>query len=353
MKFNLLLILLALLIANSYCHGQSPSINVVNADLLRRFDSEAPKAWQESKEDYLRFASNKSRQCDVILVSSQLPSVEKRNPEKSLEHRSLYLNRGEDYGVLKGGLEDGNTNETVALFNRSYYALLQRKKGSSDWLLKNMGEVPEHDSEMPFPEALGEINISLFHAANPLSSSIHPYDENPFIREHAGQETARAWPDLRDREIISIEFVDYEGREMIRVVMTFNVKAIDWGSSVNNRYRSIDQPWKYTAIFDPANHWCLREVAGGVVKAGKIVNENKRNYSYTEVNGVQICDSYSETATWKNTTKIKLVERTNAVTKVSLSPEDFTLSAFGLPEPSWYRPPTPWWMYTAFAGWHW
>lgn len=349
MKFNFLLVLLVLLSTNAYCHGQSPPINRVDADLLGRFESEAPRAWQEAKEDYLRFFRDASRQCDGLREDFGRSIGKKKGNVK--RHRWQNINLGEDYGILKGGLEDGASEETVALFNRSYYALLQRKKGSSDWLLKKIGELPEHDSNSSLSAALDEVDVTLFHAADPFAGNFHPYDENPLL-EFTATENIRAWPELRDREIIGVEPVDYDGKEMVKVEMMFNVKAIDWNfKNAEGEYRPTNQPRKHTAIFDPAEHWCLREVAGGIGTNGNDVIESKKIFLYSMVNGVQICDGYIQTGI--STASSDVVWRTevnNPVTIIGLSPQDFTLSAFGLPEPDWYRPPTPWWMYTSLAG---
>jgi len=351
MKLVFSFILLAC-VAATPSHGEEVVTGKLDAELLDRFNSEAPKAWRKAKEDYLRYANTTNRKRDVQIESAQYSPTAKKLAPTILEHKNISMKVGKDYGLLKGGLEDKSDSETVAIYNKSYYAMLQRKKGSEDWLLTSIGPIPELESDVSLPDALGEVNRVLFFASDPQSESVHPFDENPFIKRDAGvTEKSRAWPDLRNRKITNIESIDYDGKDMVEVTMTFEVSVIDWSSGSHNTYKSKNQPWKYTAVFDPTNDWSLNKVTGGVLQNGQVINELSRKYSYTKINGFFACDGYKEKVIEKKTGKVlRLVERTNKVTKTSYSPEQFTVSAFGLPEPDWYRPPTPWWLYSSITG---
>lgn len=346
------LIFLLVVFGADVCFAQEPAGYKINEDLLRRFESEAPKAWQKAKQNYLSFARNNSCQRDGSVEVFKLPKGKANGIfEQVVDHRNQKVSLGESYGVFKAGLGEDDTKETVSLFNKSYYALLQRDKGSSEWLLKSIGTTPEYNSDRPLPDTLGEIDRTLSWAADLMSLSIHPFNENPYLRGY-GIEKARSWPELRNREITSIEFVNYDGSEMVRVAMTFNIKTVDWKSgNGKTNLPTVDLLCRYTAIFDPANFWCLREGVGGIVTEGKVIHEEKLTYSYTNFDGVQICEKCMSTTTQKQTNVItSRSEKANNFTKVRLSPKDFTLTAFGLPEPDWYRTPTPWWLYTSLAG---
>jgi len=348
MQFVNLIVLLGLLTAISYCDGQSPSANKkVDADLLARFESEAPDAWQECKQEHLRFFKNSMLKYEGTYATSNVINGKMENLEKRIDENFVVLKIKDQYGLANGQLAEGYPDENVRFYNKSYYATLRRKKTSNDWFLESAEIIPIYDANVPLADSLSQIS-PYFGFANPLFFSFHPYDENPLIKAVSTREESRAWPELRDREIIGIDHVDYDGKEMVRVIVTFTVYSIDWNSEKNGQYKLIDKPWRSTAVFDPANNWCLREVAGGALENGRVVLEYKRIYSYTEFGRVQICNKYTQTVS-DNGTPTWLEVKTLKITEESLSPDDFTLSAFGLPEPDWYRPPTPWWRFSVIG----
>ena len=331
MKPNLMLGAIAFLLALSSCcrarQGQDSPVNkTVDASLLKRFNSEAPEAWQKAKNDFLLLVRKESLQVDVVLLSS---SGEKK-------YHSATQNLGQDYGLLNDSSENGD--ESVALYNKSYFALLHRKKGSSDWTIDRIGRVPEHAADTPLHKAFGETDVRLVATADPLWGRIHPYGENPLL-SYSVAEKVKTWADLRDREIISLMYVDYDGKQMVGVEMNSAVKVVDWENpNEDGSYGLIDKTWRYKAVFDPANQWCLREVSSEDLGKGDPV-EIKKIFAYSEIDGVQRCESCTSVNASLETKAVSRSYKTFSTTKVNLSPEDFTLTTFGLSEPDWYRAP--------------
>ena len=67
--------------------------------------------------------------------------------------------------------------------------------------------------------------------------------------------------------------------------------------------------------------------------------EIKKIFAYSEIDGVQRCESCTSVNASLETKAVSRSYKTFSTTKVNLSPEDFTLTTFGLSEPDWYRAP--------------
>ncbi|MDP1561619.1 MAG: hypothetical protein Q8M16_09500, partial [Pirellulaceae bacterium] len=72
-------------------------------------------------------------------------------------------------------------------------------------------------------------------------------------------------------------------------------------------------------------------------------------YQYESVNDVLFETKLSEKV-WYRDQLLSAFTSDKVVVSKPYQPHDFTLSAFGFPEPSYYESPRPWWLYISIIG---
>jgi len=313
--------------------------------LLQRFISEAPLAWENSRSECLAFRKNADWRVGHEF-DGYCPGAGGVN--KDLKESSICQYAGLEYGKIVISRSSDFENEIACVYNPSYFALLTRQKGTSEWTASKLGKIPDRSDGKLLHERFAEIDWKLEILAKPLEGIRNPFEANPLLDGYS-MEDGKTWATLRNREIQSIRVVSFDGAEMVEVVLGFVVKAMT--GVAGNQAIFQDQSWQCVAIFDPKQEWCLRHVHGGKTNlAGESNFVHTIDYCYQDINSVQILVNRKECISKPGSESTTEKSWNSNISLAGNNRSDFTLTAFGLPEPDWYRPQRPWWFYLSVIG---
>jgi hypothetical protein len=312
--------LVCLLTAFSYdAVGQS-----ADPVLIDRFLVEAPQAWDKLRKLDEKRASHRGY---VWISESQSFEFDKSGNSVLQAHRVTTDKR------IQGGYRLREVNDVfkgtseVHGINPQYAFQIERRRGSHHWLLNNTHNLKIDgfpDKDIKFRILRGDYDVDDGLALNPM-------DGNPSLR----------WTELPGMIVNRIEKIEYLDRECIEVEIEYD-RAV--GSNKSLRMRCV-------VVFDPNNYWLMMRATQ--TRAVPVFNgspdkvEVERIYK-PGLNNVPFAAKH----TFKNFIRdqpVSYSENSSTYQFQIPSQNEFTLSAFDLPEPDWYRPPPPYWLYVSIG----
>ena len=308
--------------------------------LVERFKSEAPLAWRANENRYERFFKSNTGWTVEFHQSGFFPTGKGKSSRS--ESSGIFKRIGTDFGLITIN-GTAASDEVAHLYNRQYFASLTQSKEIQGWKIGEITKIPGNDNSIG-EFLLSEKPMVNKMIANVASSTLHPFGYCPI----EPMEERVVWIELENFQIDRIEQVTDSKKNHVKVQFRYTsatVMPTVNGSNFEKQVKICE------ATFDPNNNWCLIHFEGGISVDGKVHGKTVIKYEYETINGVQFCTKRERRSISVADQKVIEEEQLKQVPVVArLRPVDFTLSAFGLPEPDWYKPPRPWWLYSSLTG---
>ncbi|MEJ5276058.1 MAG: hypothetical protein WHU94_09120 [Thermogemmata sp.] len=320
------ILVLAWGIDTQQCYSQSQ-------DLRHRFLHEAPQKWKEHKQ-----------RCSELCLQLELKSW-LRVPDSvkfdtsTIPNDYFYTLRDKSGTRLLSILGSRDSIYTCWAVNDKYAFELNRKGPSNPWLLVRINGNPKD---------------SFIHSY--ASMALHNHNDywstSPFVLYKISLEQLVKQPGF---EVVHAEQIDKGQQQLVRVEFRSPKKVAVLGSS------SIDYCYENGwIIFDPERYWIPLEYKASVTWLGaqEIKTEEHGAMEYTKISHeLPVLKQMDGRIKGKSTkgipVELDFVFRTEYLIREYVpSVEEFTLSAFGLPEPvgvEWERP-VRWYLWLMLAG---
>ncbi len=327
-----LIICLCLFLLEIFSHRPTcEGIPLRDPDTLERFISEAPAAWKRAREARAAYAS--PGKIETARLTKRWEKTKQRERETELvEVTTNFDDNHLTYFRKESGYED-----KLIIVNPQYGCDLGRTTTQSGWSLVEV--VPakgDPDGTQPTPN--GYILRKKF----------------PGPRSHGLQNCTVVYapdPNLRLDEIPEFDLqnaseVSHKGRNMVRIEFRLPFEMYVSNESTNNRPEKQQLTGDSYAIFDPDENWAVVEFS---FQYGELF-KHYATYEYSRLDtGVAYRSKELNERFYKgDKLSSTLVETT--VKRVPVKLQDFTLTHYGFPEPDFYKPPRPWWMYVSITG---
>ncbi len=306
---------------------QSAKIHGAELDdaLLKRFQTEAPKAWTKLVEIHKKFFSDTS---GVTITSDQKVvregKVTQRDEYQQKIIRSNYrqiLSKDMKKGVRT--LQCGNPR----------YAFELASSTSGEWAITGI-----HPYQVPPVDGI-ENRDAFNRIMEPLR------EIRPHLLPIQGTFNRHNWVS-EDVKIQDIKFVSVNNRECVEVSIEFPFNSYKQKGDAKELVLTVIR-YSAVGVFDPSNEWVLTSFVWTAAPPWKMTD----TFGYDEkLGGVPFMTS-SRNESRNMTTNAITNEDTyrRSVSVAELSEKDFTLSAFGFPEPTLDKPP-PYWLYSSLGG---
>lgn len=319
--------------------SMSPAQNL-DQRLAERFRSEAPLAWRASEDRYKHFFQNNTGWTVEINRSGFFPI---RNGKKSsFDTTGITKRIGTDFGLVT--FKDIATNDEVThLYNPQYFASLKQNKTIEGWKVGEILKISERGISIA-EVLLKEKPIVNLLIADIASSNEHPFGNCPIEPANEVKDIF----ELEDFQIDRIEEIKDAQGTTFKVEFRYKTSIL---MGTSNSPAFVKKTKICEAIFDPENNWCLMHFEGGIAIDGKVNVKTIFKYEYKTTERVQFCTKREKRQiSVADKKEIELDQLQMEFNVENLLPADFTLTAFGIPEPDWYTPPRPWWLYSSLAG---
>jgi len=162
--------------------------------------------------------------------------------------------------------------------------------------------------------------------------------------------TRTSFPGIMLDEQRNIDFktanrVSYSGIDAVRCTLIISVPIVMVDTSDDGVAEEVQRPTECYCIFDPSMDWAILE-CGLTLDSTKMIAK----YSYDRTSTRAIYCSRTHVEQYVDGTKTEWQTIDSSIRNLPLMRSDFTLSAYGFPEPDGYSPPRPWWVYTSIVG---
>ena len=300
------------------------------------FRSDAPIAWEKTNSAHDQvFRSNSNGVATNRVVRGFVPSSQGGRQEFDVE---TWQKRRGRLQILSGVSKKDLSSEQVSVVNPNYAFSVEREKGRENWTLISL---IQRDCELPAETWYtsnsdeGDINSEYLDVLRKMQWEGRRADVCPLF--------GLPWFDLKDLTVTEAKKTSWRDHEAVEIRMSF----ID---------PFVHKPSACIAIFDHRNYWALLHVE----YRNEHSSDNQprqvlidREYSQ-DLDGFPLCTSESFTASSDySAIRPEAGEGRMETTRYAhedIDPSEFTLSAFGLPEPTWYKASRPWWFYTSILG---
>jgi hypothetical protein len=300
--------------------GQQPT-----EALKQRLLAEAPARWEEY-----------ARRSEELQGVVSLVSTNTRNNFRQ-DTRTAYKTNGRSRLVITKLKDEANGKvereyEEVFGYNPRYAFTLSRKSPDAPWVLTNYVEMREGVD-------LGQMgrrqSTSYFGVVN-KPVKFHMYFLVDLVRDSGFR-------------IGECRQVQVDGRNLVEVAFTYNFTENNWKSN-----------WKGKLLLDPERYWCCHSV-DGVLKGDYVGGtlKHRNTQSDNAEDGLPLSRAWEYVGDWRSSNG-EVTNRQTLKCEAQLSrpdtlPDDaeFTLSAFGLPEPvgvTWEKPSRTYLWILAAAG---
>lgn len=300
---------------------------------LNRFRSEAPDAWAEINKVLSNFHKNNN---GLTTKSEQLVSED--NGRRTVQRDEYFERRIGLTHRLFTHRDLLNKKEILRCGNPKYAFELQRV--SNEWVVTGVYPSvsrgsPEESEYSEYREIL-EPPSEVRHEQLPIQSSVNNV----------------TW--VGDKiKILDSGIVKVDARECIKLDFKFPWVVYE-ESGEDGRLRATEVEMTGTAVFDAENHWTLVSFTWGRPAqdsgAGRPKFQTENHFKYEQfIDGVPV-QTFRRSA-GRDLSRNSINREVTYQVKYSFEPLDtkeFTLTAFGFPEPEFVRP--PYWMYTSLAG---
>lgn len=296
----------------------------MDAALLKRFQNEAPKAWKKQVELHMKFFSDTS---GVTIDSKQ--KVLRKGKTKLDEYHEKRIRSNYRQFISKDVSRGEQTTECA----NPRYAFELASSASGESVITAV-----HPYQ-PAPPA-GSDNADAYNRIMEPRRGIRPHMLP--IQEVLNQiEWLSEAVKIQDIKSISVN-----NRECVQVNIEFPYTYLKYNGETKEVVKKVVSS-SSVGVFDPSNDWVLISF----VWMGEPPFKMTYTYSYDEnLGGIPFMTSTrTETRNMITNTVIDEVNYQRSWSVAPLSEREFTLSAFGFPEPTLDESP-PYWLYSSLGG---
>jgi len=298
-------------------------------DVRQRFLTEAPRKWKEHRElcDQLPLQVE-------IKVWLALPGTANYG---SVPQEHLQTKRNKSGTLLLSMTGSIDAPYSCWVLNERYAFELQRKKYSDPWFITRVDKDPVNS---PIRDYLSWA----------LHDNVRSYwSTSPFVFHRTSLESLVEQPRF---EVVKAETVQKNGQTMVRVEFRAPIPPELVPGGITYHY---EKGW---VILDPDRFWVPCEYEANVrwLGAQDIKTVEHGILKCTEISkGLPVLEQMLVRTKGKGTKgppiEFDLEYKTNYTIEVrEPSPDEFTLTAFGFPEPLGLKRPTPWYIWAGVAG---
>lgn len=306
---------------------QSPKLHGAELDeaLLKRFKTEAPIAWKKQVDRRRKFFFETS---GVTITSKQ--KVYRQGKEHQLDEYQEKRIRANYRQIVSKDLKKGV--QTLQCANPRY-AFELASSSTGEWAISGI-----HPYQVPPPD--GSDNKDAYNRIMEPPPEIRPQSlpiQGTFNRlEWVSEEV----------KIQGIKFISVNSRECVEVSIEFPFNSYEQNGDAKELVLKV---YRHTAVgvFDPSNDWVLTSF----VWVGAPPWKMTYTFGYDENlgGGPFTTSSQRESLNMTTNTVRDEVHYQPSALVAELNERDFTLSAFGFPEPALDEPP-PYWLYSSLVG---
>lgn len=327
-----LMICLCVFLFEMFSHR--PSIEGIpdrDQDMVERFKSDAPTAWKRAREAQAAYANSGK------IETNRLTKEWRKTRQGERETERLEITTNFDSDNLTYFRKESGYNDQLIIVNPQYGCDLGRTTNESGWSLVEVVPAKANlDGPQPSPSSyfLGKLFPGPRSHGLQNCTTVYAPDRNLRLDE------------ISDFDLQSAREVTHKGRNMIRVEFRLPFEMYVSNESTNNRPEKQKLTGDSYAIFDSDENWAVVEFS---FQYGELFKHFATyEYSRLDTDVVYRSKELKERFYKGDKDTSELVEIT--VKRVPVELQDFTLTRYGFPEPDYYSPPQPWWLYTSIGG---
>ncbi len=293
--------------------------------LLKRFQNEAPIAWKKQMELHKKFFSDTSG----VTITSNQKVVREGKVTQIDEYQEKRIGSNYRQMIAKNMKKGTRTLECA----NPQYAFELANSSSGEWVITGI-----HAYHVPPPA--GSDNADAYNRIMEPRRGIRPHMLP--IQEVLNQiEWLSEAVKIQDIKSISVN-----NRECVQVNIEFPYTYLKYNGETKEVVKKVVSS-SSVGVFDPSNDWVLISF----VWMGEPPFKMTYTYSYDEnLGGIPFMTSTrTETRNMITNTVIDEVNYQRSWSVAPLSEREFTLSAFGFPEPTLDESP-PYWLYSSLGG---
>ena len=293
--------------------------------LLKRFQNEAPIAWKKQVELHKKFFSETSG----VTIDSDQKVVEDGKVKQVDEYQEKRIRSNRRLLNSKEVRTGGRTLECA----NPRYAFELASSSSGEWVITGV-----HPYEVAPPEGSDYTD-----AYNRIMKP--PQEIRPQMLPIEGTLNRHDWVS-EDVRIQDIKLVSVNNHECVEVNIEFPFNSYKKNGDAKELIRTVIR-YSAVGVFNPSNDWVLTSFVWMGAPPWKMTC----TFGYDEKLGGAASKTNSRRESRNMTTNTVRSENTyqRSVSVAELSERDFTLSAFGFPEPSLNESP-PYWLYSSLGG---
>ncbi len=318
--FATTLIVLWILCLTAQLHGAE-----LDEALLKRFQSDAPKAWKKQVELHKKFFSDTSG----VTFNSNQKVVREGKVTQLDEYQEKRIRSNYRQIIWK----DVRTGKGTLRCANPRYAFELSSSSSGEWVITGI-----HPYQVAPADGSDDKD-----AYNRILEP--PREIRPQMLPIEGTMNQLDWVS-EDVKIQDIKLVSVNNRERFEVSIDFPFNSYTQNGDAKELVRTVTRH-SAVGVFDPANDWVLTSF----VWMGLPPSKMTYTFGYDEnLGGVPFRTSSRRETRNMTTNTVKNEETYQPSASVAeLSDREFTLSAFGFPEPALDQPP-PYWLYSSLGG---
>ena len=293
--------------------------------LLKRFQNEAPKVWKKQVELHKKFFSETS---GVTINSNQ--KVVRQGKVTQLDEYQEKRIRSNYRQMISKDMKKGVRTLKCA---NPRYAFELSSSSSGEWAITGI-----HPYQVPPADGSDDKD-----AYNLIMEP--PPEIRPQMLPIQGTFNRHDWVG-EDVKIQDIKLISVNKRECVEVSIEFPFNSYTQTGGAKELVRTVTRH-SAVGVFDPSNDWVLTSYVSMGLPPWKSTN----TFGYDEnLGGVPFMTSkHRESRNMTTNTVRDEVFYQPSASVAELTERDFTLSAFGFPEPALDGPP-PYWLYSSLGG---
>jgi hypothetical protein len=306
---------------------------VADDALLARLKQEAPLAWSRNSEAQDRLFNANNFQVEI---RSQRDAAKSTDIDQKKMVQETVIRIDKDH---RSYLRNEITGEgTLVVLNPAYSFELTRASVDSQWTLAEVYS-EKNNSGADTQEPRG------YHK---MSRSNPDFGQLPNISELHPVHSALDQLDLNQLDIRSATKVSVDGRDLVRVEFgsPYEVLFVDREAKKSEKRTEIADAYVF---LDPNLSWAVIEFFASSGKDPAASTKWSAKHEYEKSPAGMI---YRSKTSYHYDQKPSPISNHYewAFDQHSQNTDTFYLTHYGLPEPDFYSPPWPWWLYASAAG---
>lgn len=314
-----------LIVSWSLCYAARIHGAELDDALLKRFQTEAPIAWKKQVDHHKKFFADTSG----VTIDSKQKVLKEGKIIQNDEYQEKRI--GSNYRQLSS--KDLKKGVRTLQSANPRYAFELASSSSGEWAITGI-----HPYQLAPPD--GSDNKDAYNRILEPPREIRPkslpiqgtLNQHDWISEEV--------------KIKDIKFISVNNRECVEVSIEFPFNSYTPNGDAKELVRTVERH-SAVGVFDTLNDWVLISF----VWMGTPPWKSTYTFSYDEnIGGVPFMTTTQRESRNMTTNTVKneiTYQRSGSVAE--LTERDFTLSAFGFPEPTLEQPP-PYWLYSSLCG---